>query len=218
MKKNCVIIFDLDGTLLNTDLLIYHSFEHVFHHYKPEYPLTQKDHLSFLGPPLKDTFRRFFDESMIDELVDYYREYNLAHHYDYVTIYPKVKETVHILKEKGYPLAVVTTKYSDAAYIGLDMFDISRYFDVVLGMDQVKHVKPDPEGILTVMKQMKCQKAVMIGDNKSDILAGKNAGVYTIGVKWTPKGTEDMEALNPDLMIDQMDEIIDYIEGVINNG
>ena len=79
-------------------------------------------------------------------------------------------------------------------------------------MDHVQNVKPDPEGILKAMDEMECKKAVYIGDNTSDILAGKNAGVYTIGVKWTPKGTQDIEKLQPDLMIDQMDEIIDFIE------
>lgn len=81
-------------------------------------------------------------------------------------------------------------------------------------MDHVSNVKPDPEGILRVMQETNCKKALYIGDNTSDILAGKNAGVYTAGVKWTPKGTQDMEKLNPDLMIHQMDDIIEFIERV----
>lgn len=51
MKKDFAVIFDLDGTLLNTDLLIRKSFEHVFHHYKPDYQISDQEHLSFLGPP-----------------------------------------------------------------------------------------------------------------------------------------------------------------------
>lgn len=81
-------------------------------------------------------------------------------------------------------------------------------------MDDVKCVKPDPEGILKVMNEMKCHKAMMIGDNMSDIQAGKNALVYTVGVNWTPKGTKDIEELKPDLMIDQMNEIIEFVERV----
>lgn len=212
MKKELAVIFDLDGTLLNTDLLIKKSFDHVFEKYKPGYQLTHEEHLSFLGPTLKDTFERYFPSSMSDELIEYYRDFNHAHHEDYVTIYPTVKETLQYFKDNDYPLAVVTTKFSEAAYIGLDLFDLRDYFDIVLGMDQVQNVKPDPEGILRVMNEMACKKAVYIGDNTSDILAGKNAGVYTIGVKWTPKGTQDMEKLQPDLMINQMDEIIDFIE------
>lgn len=207
MKKDLAVIFDLDGTLLNTDLLIHKTFDHVFEKYKPGYILSEEEHLSFLGPTLKDTFARYFPESMSDELIEYYRDYNHAHHEDFVTIYPTVKETLETLKTKGYPLVVVTTKYSKAAYLGLDLFDLTQYFDVVLGMDNVNRVKPDPEGILKAMNQTNCKKALYVGDNTSDILAGKNAGV-----KWTPKGTSEMEKLNPDLMIDEMKDIIHFIE------
>lgn len=214
MKQDFVVIFDLDGTLLNTDLLIKKSFEYVFHKYKPGYVLSEEEYLSFLGPTLMDSFRRYFPENMIDELVECYREYNHAHHEDYVTIYPTVKDTLEYLKRNDYPMAVVTTKYSKAAFIGLDLFDIHKYFDVVVGMDHVGQVKPHPEGILKVLEQTYCHKGVMIGDNKSDILAGKNAGIYTIGVNWSPKGTSEMEALKPDMMIDEMSDIIKFIERV----
>lgn len=218
MKKDLAVIFDLDGTLLNTDLLIRKSFIHVFKKYKPGYVLSEEELLSFLGPSLKDTFERYFPQSMVEELIEYYRDYNHAHHVDYVTIYPTVVETLQTLKERDYPMGVVTTKYSSAAYLGLDLFDMTHYFDVVLGMDNVKNVKPDPEGIHKVMKQTNCHKAVYIGDNMSDIMAGKNAHAYTIGVNWTPKGTKDLISLNPDLMIDHMEDIIDFIERVNKNG
>lgn len=214
MKNELVIIFDLDGTLLNTDLLIKKSFEHVFHEYKPEYKLSEEEYLSFLGPTLMASFERYFPRSMTQELVDCYREYNLSHHEDFVTIYPAVKETLKRLKTKGYPLAVVTTKKKDAALLGLELFDIKKFFDIIIGMDDVKCVKPDPEGIIKVMKETKCHKAIMIGDNVSDIKAGQNALVYTIGVNWTPKGTKEIEKLKPNLMIDQMDEIMGFIERV----
>ncbi len=214
MNKDFVVIFDLDGTLLNTDLLIHKSFEHVFQIYKPDYQLTEEEHLSFLGPSLRESFQRYFPHEMTDELVACYREHNHTHHEDYVTIYPTVKETLKILKDKGYSLAVVTTKYKEAALIGLDLFDLTKYFDVIIGGEEVVHSKPHPEGLLKVMEKTKCSQGVMIGDNVTDILSGKNAGIYTIGVKWSPKGQEDIEKLEPDLMIDQMDEIIQFIERV----
>ena len=100
MKKDFAVIFDLDGTLLNTDLLIQKSFEHVFKRYKPDYQISDEEHLSFLGPTLKETFSRYFPDDMIDELIEYYREYNHKHHQDYVTIYPHIRETLKTLKQK----------------------------------------------------------------------------------------------------------------------
>ena len=207
------VLFDLDGTLLNTDLLIEKSFRHVFGQYMPDYDLSYEEVLSFMGPSLKDTFERYFDKSMIDELVTCYRGYNIAHHNDFVSIYPHIVETLDALKNKGYKMAVVTTKMTDVARLGLDLFDLTKYFDCVIGMNEVSCVKPDPEGVFKALTILGCKKGVMIGDNKSDILAGKNAGIHTIGVKWTPKGCQDLQQLNPDLMIDDMSEIISFIEG-----
>lgn len=210
MKK--AVIFDLDGTLLNTDLLIRKSFIHVFKKYKPGYTLSEEELLSFLGPSLFDTFSRYFDASMIDELIDYYREFNHTHHEDYVTIYPGVKETLQTLKEMGYPLAIVTTKIKEAVYIGLDLFGIRDYFDVIIGHDDVKKSKPDPEGINKALEKLGLNDGYYIGDNVTDIMAGKNAGLHTIGVKWSPKGYDLLEKENPDLLIDHFSEVIEFIK------
>lgn len=209
--KNYAVIFDLDGTVLNTDTLIFESFKHVFKKYFPEHHLTHEELLSFLGPSLKASFSRFTDDK-VQECIDYYREFNHAHHEDYVTIYPHVVEVLEELKAKGYPLVIVTTKIKDAAMIGLNLFDLTKYFDVILGMDDVKNVKPNPEGILKALEMTNCKKGVMIGDNKSDILAGIHAGIDTIAVKWSPKGYVEMAELNPSLLIDDMKEILDFIE------
>ncbi len=213
MKQETTVIFDLDGTLINTDLLIRKTFEYVFALYKPGYTLSEEELLSFLGPTLTASFSRYFSEDLVEELIHCYREYNHAHHIDYVTIYDNVLETLKTLKEEGYPLAVVTTKYSVAAYIGLDMFDMRDMFDIVLGMDQVERVKPDPDGINKVLEMTKTKKAFMIGDNESDILAGQNAGIQTIGVSWTPKGRDYIEACHPDYIIDDMSEVLDIVKG-----
>lgn len=206
------IIFDLDGTVLNTDLLIRESFIHVFKKYKPGYTLSDEELLSFLGPSLVDTFSRYFDEDMIDELIDYYREFNHSHHEDYVTIYPEVKETLQTLKDMGYPLAIVTTKIKEAVYIGLDLFGITDYFDVIIGHDDVTRSKPDPEGINKVLEKLGLHDGYYIGDNVTDIMAGKNAHLKTIGVKWSPKGYDLIAKENPDLLIDRFSEIIEFIK------
>ena len=204
MKK--AIIFDLDGTLLNTDLLIKKSFIHTFKKYKPGYTLSEEELLSFLGPSLKNTFSRYVEEDQVDELIQYYREYNQAHHEDYVTIYPYVEEMLKYLKAQDFPLAVVTTKYKKAAILGLNLFNITPYFDVIIGENDVKHSKPDPEGILCALKKLNCQEGYYVGDNVTDIQAGKNAGIKTVGVKWSPKGYALIEKEHPDLLINDYQE------------
>jgi pyrophosphatase PpaX len=210
--KKLTIIFDLDGTLLNTDELIFKSFEHVFQNYFPGHKLSKDELLSFLGPSLVESFSKYSDN--VDELIDCYKEYNHKHHKTYVAIYPHVKETLEYLKDNGYSIVVLTSKTKSGAYLGLDMFDLSQYIDFVIGVDDVKNAKPHPEGIFKALSMTNNKNGVMIGDNKTDIKAGKNADIYTIGVKWSPKGYKEMEELIPDLLIDDMSEIIEYIEKV----
>ena len=100
MKK--AILFDLDGTLLNTDLLIKKSFIHTFKKYNPDYTLSEEELLSFLGPSLKNTFSRYVENNQVDELIQYYRDYNHKHHEDFVTIYPNVKEMLEYLKKTRF--------------------------------------------------------------------------------------------------------------------
>ena len=148
-----------------------------------------------------------------------------------MTIYPNVKEMLEYLKKQaskkteaiwitvtrdarkqGFLLGVVTTKYKEAAYLGLDLFNITQYFDVVIGENDVKKSKPDPEGILCALKKLNCREGYYIGDNVTDIQAGKRAGVKTVGVKWSPKGYQLIEKENPDLLINDYKEFMEYIK------
>lgn len=214
MNKKLGILFDLDGTILDTEELILESFRFVFRKYKQGYTLSKEELLSFLGPSLKDSFERYFDSSMTDELIQYYREFNHTKHEKYVTIYPTVIETLETLKEEGYPMAIVTTKALVAANVGIELFQLSKYFDVVVSLDDVKNSKPDPEGIYKAMKLIDVKEAIMIGDNVTDIQAGKAAGTHTVAVKWATKGYQEMAKLQPDILIDEMSEILSYIEKV----
>ncbi len=212
MEKDYAVLFDLDGTLLYTDELILESFKYVFEKYKPGYNLTREELLSFLGPSLKSSFERYFDKDLVEELIDYYREFNHAKHQEFVYVYPTVIDTLDWLQNNGYPLAIVTTKSKVAAMVGLDTFNLKKYFTSIICLDEVTNTKPDPEGILLAMEKLQVKRGVMIGDNNVDILAGKNANIETIGVSWSPKGTKHLEQLQPNLMIDEMKEIIPFIE------
>ena len=116
------------------------------------------------------------------------------------------------LKAQDFPLAVVTTKYKEAAILGLDLFNITPYFDVIIGENDVKRSKPDPEGILCALKKLNCQEGYYVGDNVTDIQAGKNVGIKTVGVKWSPKGYALIEKEHPDLLINDYQEFINYIK------
>lgn len=204
------VLFDLDGTVLNTDQLIFQSFNYVFSKLKPDYILDETELLSFLGPPLMTTLREYFSGAELEEAYQLYQEFNQSKHKEYVTVYPGVREVLAELAQ-DYPLGIVTSKMTKVAYIGLDTFDLTKYFDCVIGAQEVTRLKPDPQGINLAKEILQVTKVFYVGDNASDIDAGKNAEAITGAVGWSPKGTEHLLAKNPDFMLTSMKDLIDIV-------
>jgi pyrophosphatase PpaX len=207
-NKINTVLFDLDGTLIDTNELIISSFLHTLEHYYPN-QYKREDVLPFLGPTLRETFEPM-DGTKVDEMIATYRKYNLAHHDTFVTEFPTVLDTVKNLKEKGYKVGIVTTKISDVVMKGLKLTKLDSYFDVIVALDHVEKAKPDPEPIFKALEQLgsKPEEAIMVGDNYHDILAGKNAGTKTAGVAWTIKGRDHLEQFEPDYILEEMADLL----------
>ncbi|TFB24349.1 pyrophosphatase PpaX [Filobacillus milosensis] len=206
------ILFDLDGTLIDTNELIVESFKHTFReHLNEDY--STEDILQFMGPPLRDSFEKVNPDE-VDEMVQTYRKHNLANHDLFVTSYDGVFETIQQLHEKGYKMAIVTTKIRETALKGLALTHLDQFFDVVIGLDDVNHAKPDPEPVLKGMKALggKPESTIMIGDNSHDIHSGKNAGTKTAGVAWSAKGKDFIESLEPDYVLDHISDLLKIVE------
>ncbi|TFE03885.1 pyrophosphatase PpaX [Jeotgalibacillus salarius] len=206
------VLFDLDGTLIDTNDLIISSFLHVMDHYYPgEY--SREDVLQFMGPPLVDSFQTLNPERT-QEMVDYYRAYNLKMHDELVTPFEGVKETVQTLHEQGIKMAIVSTKRNDMVRRGLKLMKLDQYFDVVIGLDDVEHAKPHPEPLQKALDALgsKAEHAIMVGDNHHDIEGGQNAGTITAGVEWTSKGIAYLETYNPDFMLKEMSDLLKIIK------
>lgn len=212
MKSNITtILFDLDGTLIDTNDLIIQSFLHTLGKYYPN-QYKREDVLPFMGPSLNETFGGI-DAERVEEMIRVYREFNLAKHDELVEEYDGVKETVALLKEKGYKLGIVTTKRLDVVKKGLDLTGLAPFFDVVVAFDHVSKLKPDAEPLLKALEQLGStpEEAIMVGDNFHDILGGKNAGTKTAGVAWTAKGRDYLEQFEPDYMLENMRDLLPIV-------
>lgn len=207
-NKITTLLFDLDGTLIDTNELIISSFLHTLEKYYPS-KYQREDVLPFMGPSLYESFGSI-DPDRVEEMVFEYRAYNIAHHNELVKEFEGVPETIHTLKEKGYKLGIVTTKLYDVVLKGLRFMQLESYFDVVVASDHVSKTKPDPESIFKALEQLSSSpsKAIMVGDNYHDILAGKNAGTKTAGVAWSMKGRDFLAKFEPDYMLDHMGDLL----------
>ena len=206
------LLFDFDGTLLDTNELIIQTFLSVL---GKRYPgrFAREDVLHFLGPTLKETFDGI-DATLSEELIEEYRAWNLEMHDQMVVEFEGVSETLRILKARGIKMAIVSTKRQGMIQRGLKRMDIEDIFEVIIGIDDVVNIKPDPEPILLALERLEASKeeSLMIGDNSHDIEGGHNAGVRTAGVAWTAKGEAYLATFKPTYMLQHISELLELAD------
>ena len=185
MNNIKVVIFDIDGTLIDTDDLIINSYRNLFKKYRPDYVLKREEEVSFLGPTLASVFPKYFKEDF-EELFKTYRDYSHEHMKEYAYVYPYAIDVLEHLKNKGYKIGVVTSRFKSSALSVLEAFDLTKYFEYIISLDDVEKPKPSPEGLNKCLEyfSVKKEECLYIGDNESDYKASKNAGVKCAMVSW----------------------------------
>jgi len=206
------LLFDLDGTLINTNELIISSFLHTTEKYAPG-QYKKEDVLKFIGPPLEESLRKINPNKNVEEMIDTYRKHNHEYHDELVVAYDGVVETLQKLRDAGYKLGIVTTKMGVTVDMGLKLTKIDNMFDTIVTLDDVDHAKPHPEPVVRAMKALDAnpEETIMVGDNTHDIESGQNAGTKTAGVAWTIKGRKTLEDLKPDYMLEHMSDILKIV-------
>ncbi|XMB85796.1 pyrophosphatase PpaX [Mycoplasmatota bacterium WC44] len=208
------ILFDLDGTLVNTNEISINSFKYAIEtHYPSKVPNREKI-MTFFGPTLQETFKDYAEsEEKVNEMVQSYLSHYKEIEHEMYVLYPGVFEVLSKLKEARYNLGIVTTKYRKSAMPSIINFKLDEIFDVIITLDDVENPKPSREPIdIALAKFDNHEGAIMVGDNISDIIAGKNAEVFTSGVAWTILGENVLQELNPDFMLQSMDDLFLVLE------
>lgn len=210
--KTTTILFDLDGTLIDTNELIIQSFLHTLQHYYPD-QYKREDVIPFMGPTLVETFGGM-NPDQVEEMIKTYRAFNISNHDLLVKEFEGVKETVIALKEKGYKIGIVTSKMSDVVMKGLKLTELDPYFEIIVALDHVEKAKPDPGPVRMALEKLQSspEEAIMVGDNHHDILGGKNAGVRTAAVAWSIKGRDYLAEYQPDYMLENMTDLLSILE------
>ncbi len=206
------LLFDLDGTLIDTTELIIQSFDHTIQtHFNR--PADREVVISYFGRPLREAFTHMAP-GREDELIATYRAFNQEQHDRLTRSYPTVGETVHELKQSGYRLGVVTSKYSASALRGLRLFGLEQYFDSIIGIDKCTYHKPHPEPVKTGAESLGLTPSdcLMVGDAPADLLSAAAAGAKSAAVKWTLVPWPDIEAAQPTYVLDQMSDLIPILK------
>lgn len=208
------ILFDLDGTLIDTNKLIIDSFKHTYKlHLNVD--ISEEEILRHFGEPLIITLRRYSaSEEEAQEMFKTYIEYNEAKHDSVVMLCSGIHECLAALKNLGCTLAVVTSKRKKIALQGLALFDLLKYFDVVVALEDTNSHKPNPEPILKALELLaaETEEAIMVGDSVFDILCAKNAGVRSILVKWSAAHGHQGDEVIADYIVHEVCDLIDIVK------
>ena len=203
------VLFDLDGTLIDSIELILNSAQHAFRHREGHIP-SDAEWLTGVGIPLATMFKRYArDDAEVDTLIAKYREYQLANHDRLVRCYDTVVDTVDALRASGHPLAIVTSKTGWLAQRGLDNVGLGSHFDVIVGCDTCALHKPDPGPVLFALDKLGYtpNEAVFVGDSIYDIQAGNAAGVTTIAALWGPFTRNDLVPSAPTHFLERISDL-----------
>ena len=206
------VLFDLDGTLLDTNRLILESFKHTYKKHL-NIDVDDKEIIQYFGEPLGTTLGRYSKEKL-EDMLKTYRKFNFDNHDEMTTIMSGVEETLKQLNELGIKCAVVTSKREVMARKGLKLFNIEKYFETIVTPEMTKSHKPDPDPIYKACENLSIspKDTIMVGDSSFDILCGKNAGSKTCIVNYTLLDKNEINKYKPDYNIDQISDLLDIIK------
>ena len=190
MYKYRVLLFDLDGTLCDTDEMLIQSFLALYKKYRPAKIRTREELIYFSGPPIKKTLVDEFPDYSFEEIYKAFQETSRELYLPYVKAFDNEIETLKKLKEAGYLLGVVTNKGAPLTKYSLEVAHIDGLFDVVISADDVNAPKPSPLGINKALERLGIadkDKVLYIGDNDIDYETACNAGIDAMLVTWGPR-------------------------------
>ena len=209
------VLFDLDGTLIDSVRLILDSYHHTLAtHGLPA--RSDDEWLAGIGTPLTVQFSAWQDTAgLLDALIATYREYNLKHHDRMVTVYPGVVDVVARLKRDGIATGLVTSKNRTGAVRGLTLARLESLMDVLVCADEVVNPKPHPEPVEKAVRLLGADPAttVYVGDSIHDMRSGRAAGVRTAAVLWGPFGRSHLEGAAPDYWLERPEELLAVVRG-----
>jgi len=217
-----LVIFDLDGTLIDSRLDLVHSVNAALRHIGRT-PLPDDVIASYVGDGAPILIQRalggeIVDQALVRKGLEFFLSYYRSHKLDHTTIYPGIKEALASIQNSGNGtspatqrrLAVLTNKPVIPSRAIVEALGLGQFFTQVYGGNSFETKKPDPEGARILLEEngVRPEHAVIVGDSHTDIETGRNAGLWTVGVRYgfAPQTLEDEPA---DVSVDHPHELAD---------
>lgn len=208
------ILFDLDGTLVDSLDLILSSYRHTMSVHLGHVP-PDDAWLTTMGTPLRAQLRSFSDgPEQLEAMFQTYVAHNQAHHDRLIRLFPGMREGVVRLRRAGYRLCVVTSKIGEHAIRELRASGLDGLFDGLVSADDVRWPKPDPEPVRLALEKLGvgARDALMVGDSLYDLEAARDAGVDTAAALWGPFRREQLEMGGPTFWVEDVKDLLAILD------
>lgn len=206
------ILFDLDGTLIDTNELIIQSFKHAFRkHFNAE--MEEQKIIRFFGEPLTKSMESI-DPDNVEILMKYFKDFNEKQHDILAQRYEGTEKAIAILKEKDIRVGVVTSKRRLMAERSLKLIGVYELMDVIITPEDTDKHKPDGAPMLLACERLGIipEEAMMVGDSIYDLQCGKNAGSKTCVVTYSSFSMDELMNYEPDYVVDRLEELANIID------
>jgi phosphoglycolate phosphatase len=221
-----LLIFDLDGTLIDSRLDLVHSVNATLRHIGRA-ELSEDLIASYVGDGAPTLIRRILgpdagDEELVRTGLEYFLAYYKEHKLDHTRLYEGMEEVLATIRDgsNGLPrkMAVLSNKPVNPSRAIVEALGLGEFFVTVYGGNSFASKKPDPEGARTILREVGCaaEETLLVGDSGVDVATGRNAGMWTCGVTYG-FAPHTLEATPPDVVIDQARELAELFTGVRHN-
>jgi pyrophosphatase PpaX len=213
------VLFDLDGTLVDSIALLLASMRHTFQG-RVRQP-TDAEWIEGIGTPLPKQLTPYVESDEDRErLVNRYRTFQLENHDKLMARYEGVIDTLALLYQRGHPMGIVTSKGNSMMERGLKFIGADDYIEVAIGYDSVHIHKPDPYPVKAALEKLEygADEAVFVGDSPHDVKSGNAAGVITIAALWGPFTKSQLAPFNPTHFLDDIKLLPPLLDRIAGGG
>ena len=224
MHQTQAILFDLDGTLIDTTDLILQCFQFSwstvcgFEH-------SRETLIETFGTPLRDAMHRLLvsgksknviraagaENSVVEDLIVAYRTFNVLNHDALARPFEGARKVLTELRKRGYSIAVVTSKGRELGLRGLKLSSLDDLLDSAIFLEDTDDHKPHPAPILAALQRLRTSSssAVFVGDSRHDMVAARAAGVRTVGALWGPSPRTELEREAPSFVAESITDLLE---------
>jgi len=209
------VLFDLDGTLIDSIGLLLACVHHAFEGRTPA--PTDEEWIATLGTPLRTQLSGHIDnDEEIEAVTARYRTFQRARHDALTLSYPGVKETLDELDRRGHPMGVVTSKSNEMMDRGLEWLGALEMMKTRIGVNSCELHKPDPFPVRLALSELGYEphEALFVGDSPHDIKSGNAAGVISVAALWGPFTREQLEPHNPSVFLERISDLPGVIDSL----